>query len=38
MKTLLLIVSIAIILVFLLGIYGCMVIASRCSREEEREN
>lgn len=38
MKTLLLIVSIAIILVFLLGFYGCMVIASRCSREEERGN
>ena len=37
MKALLLIVSIAIILVVLLVIYGCMVIASRCSREEERE-
>lgn len=37
MKTLLLIVSIAIILVFLLVIYGCVVIASRCSREEEEK-
>lgn len=38
MKTLLLIVSIAIIFVFLLVIYGCMVIASRCSCEEEKKD
>ena len=37
MKTLLLIVSIAIILVVLLVTYGCFVVASRCSREEEKK-
>lgn len=37
MKTLLLILSIAIILVVLLVIYGCLVMSSKCSREEERE-
>ena len=37
MKTLLLILSIAIILVVLLVIYGCVVMSSKCSREEECE-
>lgn len=35
MKTLLLILSIAVILVVLLVVYGCVVMASRCSRDEE---
>lgn len=38
MKTLLLIISIAVILVFLLVIYGSLVTASRCSREEEKKD
>ena len=38
MKTLLLIVSIAIIFVFLLVIYGCFAVAGRCSREEEKKD
>ena len=38
MKTLLLIVSIAIIFVFLLAIYGSLVTASQCSREEEKKD
>ena len=37
MKTLLLIVSIAIILVVLLAVYGCLVMSSKCSREEEKK-
>ena len=38
MKTLLLIVSIAIILVVFLVTYSCLVMASRISREEEKKD
>lgn len=38
MKTLLPIVSIAVVLVVLLVIYGCFVVASRFSREEEKKD
>ena len=38
MKILLLIVSIAIIIVVLLVIYGCLVMSSKCSREEEKKD
>ena len=37
MKTLLLILLFAIILAVLLIIYGCLVMSSKCSREEERK-
>lgn len=37
MKSLLLILLFVIILVILVVIYGCLIIASRCSRDEERE-
>lgn len=38
MKILLLTVSIAVILVVLLAIYGCFVMSSRFSREEEKKD
>lgn len=38
MKTLLFIVSITIIIAILLVIYGCFVVASRISREEEKKD
>lgn len=37
MKSLLLILLSTIILVILVILYGCVVMASRCSRDEERE-